>query len=40
MKKSKCKHRWIPYIFGSQVCAKCGINRASVGYKYKNKKVR
>jgi hypothetical protein len=30
----KHKHKWIPYILGSQVCALCGINRASTGYKY------
>ena len=33
-----CKHKWIPYAFGAQVCAKCGINRASTGYKYPKRK--
>lgn len=28
------EHEWMPYMLGSQVCAKCGINRASTGYKY------
>lgn len=35
LKKVDHTHKWIPYVLGSQVCAICGINRASTGYKYK-----
>lgn len=33
-KMLNCKHKWIPYMLGSQVCSTCGINRSSTGYKY------
>ncbi|MEO9308967.1 MAG: hypothetical protein ABI337_01575 [Nitrososphaera sp.] len=33
----KHKHKWVPYMLGSQVCSICGVNRVDADPKYRRK---